>query len=231
MGKLLGLIAVALCLGLPGAADSSAVQDTGCTVHVLEVEKRQIRSQGAEIRFDLPVLCHPKADRQVRQWAERQMAAFMKEAAKAADVSPFLEGEADFQSHRYFLSVQFQVASYLGGAHPNTYIQTFVFDMRSGQKLDLDSIFHVSAAFLDLLSQTSIRQLEADRQRPLTPVEKGGLAPADQPFSSFSLLPQGLRCHFQLYQTGARAEGFPRIDIPWQQVKRWIRPGYEILGE
>ena len=198
---------------------------------VQRIEKQTERSSGWYVSVDRPTLSHPVADTRVAKWLTTLIDRFAGKAQTPAGRDRAeLTGSLAFQSAvAGFLSLKFNVGEYLGGAHPNVYIQTFVFDMKTGRNLALTDLFTSAERALAVISRESIRQLEQARGFALTPMERGRLQPAAQNYLNFVLDTGGLRLFFPVYQTGDRSLGEQRAIIPYPRLQHLFKAKFARL--
>ena len=111
-----------------------------------------------------------------------------------------------------------------GGAHPNTYMETFVLDIRTGSRIFLSGVFADMDDALAMISPAAVRRLESSRACPMTDMEKAGLRPVENNFKYFVLEKTGIRFFFPVYQTGPRSIGEQAVLVIYPEIRRFMTP-------
>ncbi|MFO7446545.1 MAG: DUF3298 domain-containing protein [Ignavibacteriaceae bacterium] len=124
----------------------------------------------------------------------------------------------------YLLSLKKIDYSFLGGAHPNTFIEFLNFDLNSGKLLQLDDIFkHGYNEILNKTGELKFReyfQLEADE-----PLDSAGFwfENGFQLNENFTLTKAGILFLFNAYEIGPYVLGAPEVYIPFSEIKELIK--------
>ena len=173
-----------------------------------------------------PNLPDKRIQDQVDHWLDGLAQEFHKKA-----IPPWESPKSELSVHvdeiqrlAQFISLKFTICEYMGGAHPNTHIQTLVFDRATAIPLELADLFTAPQTALDIISRTSIAQLEDIRQRPLTPMEKGRLRPRKENFKYFTLARDRVHLFFPVYQTGPRGLGPQAAFVPHNALYDAMKP-------
>jgi len=125
------------------------------------------------------------------------------------------------------VSMSFAVASYYqGAAHPNSYSESFSYDLKNAKVLKLADLFKPGAKYLPSLATYCI----ADLKKQST--EKGlddssintGAGPAAKNYRSWTISKQGLGVNFDAYQVGPYAAGPQFVLVPYSAIKDLINP-------
>lgn len=138
----------------------------------------------------------------------------------AASNQWFIETYSDTTFHNQkLLSVQFTEATYLGGAHPNTFTNFLNFEKSTGKTLGFDDIIKDKTAFLKI-SESAFRKnqelgVEDDLEEAGYFFEKGIFA---LPYN-FTFNQEGIYLFFNPYEAGAYAFGPIAFTIPYEEVK------------
>lgn len=220
------LMIIIVCLVSPPI---SSQQIPGNQPLLIRIDTESHRSEAFEVRFDRPVLSNKRVEKRLDAWISEIVDDFSGKSI--ANVAPggmpnALEGRITSHTSLYpFLSVKFSIEEYMGGGHPNTYIETFVFDMETGHRLGLADLFARPGQALETISTTAVRQMETASGQELPPMARGRLLPAEQNFQYFNLCRNGITFFFPVYQTGARALGEQRITTPYALLRQWMAPG------
>jgi Protein of unknown function (DUF3298) len=122
-----------------------------------------------------------------------------------------------------YINIQFDTNYYSGGAHGINTVDAFVFDARTGERLDLSQIFN--ADYLKLLSKLSLAELKIkDPKLETYTFAEDGTAPLEANFKSFMLEPDGLHIIFGDYQVGPYVIGRPEIVIKYSDLGSVLKP-------
>jgi hypothetical protein len=126
-------------------------------------------------------------------------------------------------------SFYFVVSPYMAGAaHPNKYVIPFNYNVHTGEKITLESLFNQKTDYLKKLSDFSITDLTKQAQAQNSyqvsqDLIKNGAAPKKENFENFVLHPPELIVLFNPYQVGAYAEGIKKVSIPLSELKEVLR--------
>ena len=129
-------------------------------------------------------------------------------------------------------SILFTIVDYMGGAHPNTYYTTFVFDLSLERQLTLDDLFTDTTAALAIVSpivqQHVLDQLGSDYTDTQWLETGTGTNPAN--YQNFVFSEEGLLCVFPPYQLAAYAAGSFRVTIPYETLAGVLAPEFQGVG-
>lgn len=140
-----------------------------------------------------------------------------------------------------YLSFTADRSTYSGGAHGSVLREGFVFDLATGQRLEIDDVIRADARHLfgqrlasDLLrdyrddlfedSATRLRAFVASapaRAKVRWEANESGLSTS----TTFYLVPTGLRVVFQQYEVTPYAVGIPEITLPYARWRDLVMPG------
>jgi len=124
------------------------------------------------------------------------------------------------------LSCKFSEYSYLGGAHPNTFLTFTNFNLKSGEIIDLPDI--LIDGFLDELN--NIAEPIFRKEKELTEdinLTEAGFWFDDDKFSvnnNFTIDGKGLTFFYNSYEITAYAYGPTELFIPYEDIKIIIKP-------
>jgi hypothetical protein len=201
-----------------------------------------------------------------RRWAERNRT----EAAKARRDEPefFREGRRWTFERSYdlrsvvgrYISVLRDDGTYTGGAHPNSYMNTILWDRDARRRVNIRPLFRETAdngptmTALAQLARVAVaaEKLQRDTINVDMPKEKltpeslakldqfisGGIEPTLLKVGPISLAPSteadkssGLTFHYSPYAVGAYAEGPYTVFVPWTAFQSYLSPqGTAIFG-
>lgn len=118
------------------------------------------------------------------------------------------------------VSYEFDVYQDTGGAHPNAYFKTFVFD-EDGSELKLGSLFDLgSTNYLERISKAATAQVTArlqagmEQQDVTDAIFKEGLEPREENFQNFVIDGSDLVVLIPPYQVASWAAGSFEVRIP-----------------
>lgn len=183
---------------------------------------------------------HPSADAQARQGMETWLisdSAQFKEDIKPDQIhGPEKEAlDASGRTYDYdatykqyastdgkFISYEYDIYVDTGGAHPNGYFHTFVFD-KKGNTVTLGELFTPGSNYLSRIASIASEQVKAQLQARLgadgtADVFADGLAPRDENFSNFVIDGDSLMFLIAPYQAAAYAAGSFEVRIPLAQL-------------
>ena len=223
--KICVLIA-ALCFMYPMQASQSAAQ---CNDPFVLSTTRLSRSlPSCDIFIERPHLGHKDADALMSTWLNQQRDSFTLKSSSSPDPDhwPYSLEVSLGESHdlNHYASLKFDILEYTGGAHPNHYIGTFVFDKKSGVPLTLTDLFIDTDTALKAISRLTADQIRRQRKRELSPMEQGGLYPSAQHYQYFALTRKGVHFFFPPYQIGSYSEGEQQVHLSRTSVRPWIKP-------
>jgi hypothetical protein len=107
-----------------------------------------------------------------------------------------------------------------GAAHGGTALETWNFDLSTGQRLALADLFSPGVDYLDAIATEARRSL-LDRyatDRSSRQWVKEGTQPNEANYSGWALTPDGLEITFGQYQVAPYAEGMPVVVIGWSRL-------------
>lgn len=171
-----------------------------------------------------PVFNNTAVDAAIREFAERQIADFEKEAGEdveSEEDKPSGYGQWDMSG--YFnleypnpdiVSVIFNIYSFTGGAHGNMEIACLNYNLKNGQPVGFADLFKDPEKALEMMSEFSIKKLAADLgEYADEDLIQSGASPDLPNFSNLTLVPDGLYIEFQPYQVGPWAAGPQRVKM------------------
>lgn len=142
-----------------------------------------------------------------------------------------LSAEYETYTSEDFISYVFSIYLDTGGAHPNSFFRTVVFD-ENGEEWLLADIFVEGAPYLSRLSEEAytrvLAELTSRAGGEVTPeMEEGvrlGTAPSSEAIQFFYLNNDELHLLFPPYQVAAYAAGSFDIVIPLSELQDILRP-------
>lgn len=140
--------------------------------------------------------------------------------------------------YKHFNSVSDKLSSYeysvyvdTGGAHPNGYFKTFVFDA-NGIEIKLPDLFVPGSDYLDRIATSSLAQITKDLTDRLSvgasnALFEEGLEPKEENFSNFVIDSDTLVFLFPPYQVAPYAAGDFEVRIPLSEFADILRPEWK----
>ena len=122
------------------------------------------------------------------------------------------------------LSLKYFYYFYTGGAHPNSTVKYFNFDINTGCILTLKDLF--IPGFETELNK--IAEKEFRKEKKLSPdedLEKAGFQFEDNQFKvndNFAVTTEGLKFHFNDYEIASYSRGPTRLEISYEALRRII---------
>jgi len=110
-----------------------------------------------------------------------------------------------------------------GSAHPNSYTQTFGYNLDSGKSISLQSLFSQNSDYLQKISHICISSLlsnlgEDDKQF-MEEWIKNGAGAKEENFQNFLFSESGIVFIFDPYQVGPYAMGSQEVTIPYSELR------------
>ncbi|QJB55069.1 DUF3298 and DUF4163 domain-containing protein [Pseudodesulfovibrio sp. zrk46] len=224
----LSILAV-LLFACPIMAQESPV--TYCAPPVLGATQIKEKTAGYSIDVKYPTMCSATATRIIRDRITGDLAAFKMEFPEH-DLSEYPrthEMMTDFNvwsaAGGRIASVQMQVMVYTGGAHPNNWPLTWVFDLANGETLGLSDIFANHEAALDAIAPMVRDVLRASMTDMFVEdMMLGGTEPTEKNYEDCILTNEGVVFFFAPYQVGPYAAGQQVVTIPWDRIVLLLTP-------
>lgn len=129
------------------------------------------------------------------------------------------------------LSFAFEVYTYTGGAHPNSYTTTLTYDVKSGKRIRLGELFKPNSNYLKTISDYSIEALKKQMRVPEEGIEpdeemiRDGAGAKEENFDSWSVSKKGIVFYFDPYQVGPYAAGPQVVVVPYKVLKDKVNDG------
>lgn len=123
-------------------------------------------------------------------------------------------------------SLEFDIYMDTGGAHPNTFFRTFMFD-KSGNTLSTKDLFATSTPYLAMLSEESLTQVRAQAVERLgenTTLFEEGLEAKEENFTTIVIDGDSLLVLIPPYQAAAYAAGSFTVRIPFERIRDILHP-------
>jgi hypothetical protein len=186
-------------------------------------------ANNTDIEVYYPVTCNKKINKKLATFAAREVADFKKNLpAEKSSSGSGNQLDISFKTYHYSSNIKtfkFDLSGYtVGQAHPWNNIVTKTYDLATGKELSLADIFKTNSAYLQELSEQSIRSLIMQMPNEDKRLIREGAAPKAENFERFALTEKELIIFFNVYQVGSRPEGSPEVRLPYASLKSFIEP-------
>jgi len=200
-----------------------------CTPIFLDDIQIEEETAGYIIGINYPVLCSADATRTIRDHVTRSLSDFKKDFPEH-DLRDYPVKHEMIVEHAIWpagngrlASVKLQVMVYTGGAHPNHWPVTWVFDMTDGEALDLDDIFiNEQDALIEIAPMVREVLIAKLGQMYLPDMLDDGTTPVVSNYDDFILNDEGIVFYFAPYQVAPYAAGQQMVTIPYGDVKELL---------
>lgn len=191
-----------------------------------------VKEENEKYIFDIeyPRTPYEKLNIEVEQFVRDEVAQFKSDiesfdadiitAAKYSMYISYTIYETDFDIY----SVELILSPYHGGAHPNHYVQTYVYDIRTNEILVLESALDINKlekvadlVYRDFKQRDYFNDFDHDWF-----VE--GTEPNSENYQNFIFTNNGLKFIFPPYQVAPYALGIQEVELTWNGIQ-------EILAE
>ncbi|WP_207260425.1 DUF3298 and DUF4163 domain-containing protein [Desulfovibrio sp. Huiquan2017] len=202
-----------------------------CASPVLGAIDIRERTAGFKVDAEYPVLCQAEPSRTIRDFVSNTLFGF-KKVDPDHDLSVFPHPYELITRYAVwatpggrFVSVKLHVMVYTGGAHPNNWPMTWVFDMTDGGEISLNRLFPDSEAALARISAICREVLSRSLGDMLVPdMLDQGTQPVEDNFKRFILTDEGVAFFFAPYQTAPYAAGEQVVTIPFDRLGGLVAP-------
>ncbi|WP_319543344.1 DUF3298 domain-containing protein [uncultured Pseudodesulfovibrio sp.] len=206
------------------AAKSTCTPLVLSDIHVAE------ETAGFMVDVRYPVLCVEKASRTIRDWVGYRLFDF-KKFDPDHDLSDF--------PHKYDMTMNYSVWSvasgrlasvkldvdvYTGGAHPNHWPMTWVFDMANGDTVTLEELISNMETTLPAISVICRAVLVNTLDSGIRDMILDGTEPLEENFSRFILNDEGVTFIFPHYQVAPYSFGEQVVTIPYANITKHLTP-------
>lgn len=204
-----------------------------CTPPVLGDVTIAEETAGFSVDATYPVLCSSPATRMLRDRVTDFLASF-KLAFPEHDLSEYprkYQATTDYSvwtaANGRLVSVKLDVSVFTGGAHPNHWPETMVFDLTDGSRIGLGDVFINPRAALTELAPTVRNVLAGTLGDMFSPeMLSRGTAPRPDNYGDFILNNQGIAFFFAPYQVAPYAAGEQAVTLPWESVLPLLRQDF-----
>lgn len=228
---LLALLTAAANAQEPVCESCLLIPTTRCAPIVLGSIKIKENTAGYDIDVEYPVLCSPEATRTIRDFSTRELSDFKMDFPEH-DLSEYprrhemITGYSAWPAAQgRYASIVIQIMVYTGGAHPNNWPVTWVFDLTDGQPLTLTDIFEDTASVLTTIAPMVRKVVQTELgEMYIEDMAESGTIPTKENYEDFIINDEGIVFFFAPYQVAPYAAGQQVVTIPWSQVDSFLKP-------
>ncbi|MDR3073938.1 MAG: DUF3298 and DUF4163 domain-containing protein [Deltaproteobacteria bacterium] len=171
------------------------------------------------VNISYPRLGTPVADAELAIWAREQADAFIESVRRIPTSMPFpCELDITYEivaASPKVVSVVFFISTFMGGAHPDPGLATFVYERTDGRRLSYEDFFANNQGLIQKISQFCRAELSRQLgERVAKDMLEAGTEPVPVNFDLFVPTPSGLRIYFPPYQAAPYSEGYLDVAIP-----------------
>ena len=126
-----------------------------------------------------------------------------------------------YETYEYppFVSYRFTIFMNTGGAHPNHFLWTIVFDQEKEEIFSLNDWLNYYPSLLEFFSRYSRQELIQKEGIVSTSMMIEGTRPVISNFSHFVLDKEGVILFFEYYQVAPYSSGEFQVFIPYEEIK------------
>lgn len=222
--------------GAVSASDQKKLPETPLSAKAVDSYTITERGDGYRVNISYPQVGNPVADAELAIWAREQAAAFTDSVRMIPTAPPVpYELSISYETLRAssrVISVIFFISTFMGGAHPEPGLATFVYDRLDGRRLSYGDLFKTQENIAQTLSAICREALASQLgERIVTDMLEAGTAPDMTNFDLFALAPGGVRVYFPPYQAAPYAEGYLNVTVSLNELAAfkphmafWDRP-------
>jgi len=226
---ILPLLTVLLAIACAAAASAQPC----CAPPVLGEVRIVEQTPGFSVDAAYPVPCAPAAARALRDRVTASINDF-KQTDPEHDLTDFphryemiVQPQTWTAARGRLLSVRLHTMVYTGGAHPNNWPETWVFDLADGRGLALADVFRDPDATLRALAprvRDSLRAVLGDMS--LDDMLLPGTEPTRENYADFVIDDDALTFFFAPYQVAPYAAGEQQVRLPLAELREWLAPSF-----
>lgn len=145
----------------------------------------------------------------------------IKEFEKIGDNKFTLSINFDSYEYEEYISYVFHIFVDLQGAHPNTYIWTISYDIKSKELIDINTLVRKNKDILNILSGYAYEELKQNssiKEDNTLDMLVDGTKPVSDNFSKFAFTKEGLKVFFQRYDVAPYYLGEFEVTVPYDKL-------------
>ena len=199
------------------------------------IESKNLKKDGTTYSIDDTYPQVAGLDNSVQQSVNKVISDYIKTASDqiisssvgdTTAVGPYSESydySVEYKT-KDLLSILMTGDDYTGGAHPNSVVKTFNFDMNTGTEIQLSDVFTSGSSYLNTLSSLTNSMLVASLGSAGDGFIDGGTTPIASNFKNFNFTDSGFKITFDTYQVAPYAMGTPDVTIPYASISTILNP-------
>lgn len=157
---------------------------------------------------------------EIASFIQKQIQTFMSFAKEPIqeNFTYTLDISHDEYSYQDYLSYVFYVSSYTGGAHPEHFIFSLVYDVSENKMITMRDLVLEKEDLLSILSFESRKTLSSNPKIVDSAMMMEGTAPILKNFSIFAFAPMGIMIFFPEYNVAPYSSGAFKVVIPYSLI-------------
>lgn len=132
------------------------------------------------------------------------------------------EVDGSISFHKNFANVELANYTFMGGAHPNHYVQYLNFDTKTGKLLTYSDVIQDTEAFENMVKEKFLA-LAAERIGEEVSIDEFFWGSGFELAKNFMIREQGIELVYNPYEAAAYAFGSFVIEIPYEDLKGFIQ--------
>lgn len=192
---------------------SAANQDD----YVLQRINEKYRNSNIESYF--PVTKYEILNKEIKNIVDARIKRFKDNVKDDIKYSMFIN--FDMYKCDNYIGFVFHVFEDFAGAHPNTYIVTVNYNIKSSSISNIDTLIKKNNSILSLMSKysyTSLSNEDKIKEINMLSMLKNGTKPTKDNFDNFVFTKDGLTVFFEKYQIAPYAAGEFSLTIPYEEL-------------
>ncbi len=193
--------------------------------YVVQNKKEDTEEYNIEIYY--PLSKYDKLNNSVNKYIEQYLNVLNEEVEEKKknnvnqDIQYMLDINFNYYTYLNYISFVFYATVFNGGAHPNTYIHTIVYDKNNDNIIDIDTLIKKDKNVLDNMSKISYDELyDNERIKGMGTYEmlEYGTKATKENFENFVLTADGVMIFFEKYQVAPYVSGEFTVTIPYDKL-------------
>lgn len=209
---------------------------TVCAPIVYDAIQINEETAGYSISIEYPVLCDPDASRTIRDHVTRLLSDFKKDfpGNDLRDYPVKHDMHITYAvwpaARERLASVKLGVSVFTGGAHPNHWPVTWIFDMADGETLGLDDVFiNRKDALIEIAPMVRKVLIASLGDMYAADMLADGTTPVAGNYDDFILNDEGVVFFFAPYQVAPYAAGEQVVTIPYARLAKFMKPEFKAM--
>jgi hypothetical protein len=215
---------------VPGAKDDSrTISESGQYFKIkarVPVESTLASTAGTEASNKAVALMETSIEAQVAEF-KKQDISWLTDRPEGESYPLEFDANYSVTENAHLISYDFQIYQFAGGAHGGTVAETYTFDKKTGERIELADLFVSESPYLERISaHTRARLLATLGEYKDEKWITEGTLPSTKNFQSFLVDGDSLTIIFGQYQVGPYVLGMPEIQVPLSTLSDILKPEY-----